>query len=109
MVFQMSRSYDEKNKMIVLKPVGDLDINSSEDFKKLSLKEYTKTNSDILIDGSKLDYLDSTGLGVLIYLYKETKENGHKIYLENIKKNIKKLFTITKLEDLFIFRGDNNE
>ena len=37
------------------------------------------------------------------------KENDNKIYLSNIKPNIRKLFDITELDKLFIIRGDDNE
>ena len=81
-------------------PIGDIDIVTSKEFKDDILK-LIEEEKEILIDGQKLDYMDSTGLGVLISLLKKTKENNAKLYLSNLKPNIYKLFDITGLTDVF--------
>ncbi len=58
--------------------------------------------SDILIDGDRLEYLDSTGLGTLISILKKAKESNNRIILKNIKPNIRKLFDITELDKVFV-------
>ena len=89
----------EENKIVVL-PVGDIDIVTSPDFKEVVMDTF-KDCSDILIDGEKLEYMDSTGLGVLISLLKKTRSNNSKISLTNLKPNIYKLFDITGLNNVF--------
>ena len=59
---------------------------------------------DIVFDFENLEYIDSTGLGALIFIYKSVYENN-KVKIENVKPNIKKLFTITKLDTMFMI-GD---
>ncbi|MBN2286479.1 MAG: STAS domain-containing protein [Tissierellales bacterium] len=81
-------------------PIGDIDIVTSKEFKEEILK-FIEEEKEILIDGQKLDYMDSTGLGVLISLLKKTRENNSKLYLSNLKPNIYKLFDITGLTDVF--------
>ncbi len=109
MLFQLSRQYDEKEKRLILKPKGELDITSTPEFKKIGEREYNKYKSDILIDAEDLVYMDSTGLGAFIYLLKLCKGEDHKISIVNMKKSIRKLFTITKLDDFFTFEGEENE
>ena len=89
----------EENKIVVL-PVGDIDIVTSPGFKEVVMDMFSD-NSNILIDGEKLEYMDSTGLGVLISLLKKTKSNNSKISLTNLKPNIYKLFDITGLNNVF--------
>lgn len=96
----------EENKWI-FSPKGDLDIYTSNEFKEIIINLFKEEHKDILIDGSNLEYVDSTGLGALIYLLKEVQNEGFQIYLENIKPNIKKLFSITELDKLFVIRGEN--
>lgn len=93
---------NEKNTLYVI-PIGEVDINTSQNFKDTVVKRLNEKPADVVIDGEQLDYLDSTGLGVLISIYKTTKENKHKVYLKNIKPNIRKLFDITELDKVFIF------
>ncbi len=89
----------EENKIVVL-PVGDIDIVTSPDFKDVVMNMF-EDSSHILIDGEKLEYMDSTGLGVLISLLKKTRSNNSKISLTNLKPNIYKLFDITGLNNVF--------
>lgn len=100
---------DEKNKLWVFFPNGDLDIYTSQEFRDQVIGSFNKKNQDILIDGEDLNYLDSTGLGALISVLKTVKNTDYKIYLENIKPNIRKLFSITELDKLFVIRGEDVE
>lgn len=93
----------------VVSPKGEIDIYTSPKFKQLVLDSFDKDEKDILIDCKELEYMDSTGLGALIYILKKVSVNEYKIYIENIKPNIKKLFYITKLDKLFIIRGGTVE
>lgn len=101
--------FSEKEKKWVFIPNGELDIYTSPKFKETVLEAFEGRESDILIDCKSLEYVDSTGLGALIYILKNLKEKEYKIYLDNIKPNIRKLFDITKLDKLFIIRGEVDE
>jgi anti-sigma B factor antagonist len=81
-------------------PIGEIDIMSSEELKK-EIKTLIDEKKDIIINGEKIEYMDSTGLGVLISLLKKTKENDNKIVIKNLKPNIYKLFNITGLTKVF--------
>lgn len=79
---------------------GDLDVYSEEEFKKF-IDEKIVSNKDIVFDLEKLDYLDSTGLGMFMTIYNMQKSKDKKVKIINSKENIKKLFKITDLFDLF--------
>lgn len=79
---------------------GDLDVYSEEEFKKF-IDEKIDANKDIIFDLEKLDYLDSTGLGMFMTVYNIQKSKDKKVKIINSKENIKKLFKITDLFDLF--------
>lgn len=83
-----------------VKLVGDLDVYSEEDFKEF-IEEKIDTNKDLVFDLQDLDYLDSTGLGMFMLIYNKQKENDKSVKIINTKENIKKLFKITDLSDLF--------
>lgn len=109
MALNMEVKFDEiENKWLFL-PDGEIDIYTYPKFKAEVLKCFHSKKADILIDGQKLDYIDSTGLGALISIYKNLKDEEYKIYLLNIKPNIKKILDITELDKLFIIRGEKDE
>lgn len=83
-----------------VKLTGDLDVYSEEDFKEF-IEEKIDVNKDLVFDLKDLDYLDSTGLGMFMLIYNKQKENGKSVKIINAKENIKKLFKITDLSDLF--------
>lgn len=101
--------FDNDNNQLVIIPDGDLDIYTSNKFKEKIMNSFEKNQGDIFINGSKLEYVDSTGLGALISILKKVKEYDNKIIISNLKPNIRKLFHITELDKLFTIRGEGDD
>lgn len=80
---------------------GDLDINSSPVMKTSVLEALESGPCDILFDLEDLQYMDSTGLGALISIYKAAQENDNVVSVRGARPNVKKLFKITELYQLF--------
>lgn len=104
MALNVNINYDNERNIWIVKPVGEVDIYTSPKLKEKLLKLLKETETDLLIDGEKLDYIDSTGLGVLISILKKVKESENNIILINLKSNIRKLFDITGLDKVFIIK-----
>lgn len=109
MTLNIFKAYDENEKIWTFSPQGEIDIYTSPKFEEEILSNLKKKRADLLIDGKELDYIDSTGLGSLMTILKEVKDNGNNIYIENIKENIRKLLEITSLEGFFDTRGEKIE
>ena len=54
----------------------------------------------IIIDLSELDFMDSTGIGVLIGRYKKMKDRNIPIYICNPSSHAEKIFKMTGLYDI---------
>lgn len=81
---------------------GEVDIYTS-DILKESLNNIISSNKkDLIIDCKGLNYIDSMGLGIFVGALKKVKQDDNDVYIINLKDNIKKLFTITGLDKLFI-------
>jgi anti-sigma B factor antagonist len=104
MALDIKINFDEEKKTWIVQPEGEVDIYNSPKFKEVLVEALKDEEGDILIKGDKLEYLDSTGLGVLISILKKTREKNHDIIITNIKPSIKKLFDITGLEKVFIIK-----
>lgn len=104
MALNVNANYDNERNIWIVKPVGEVDIYTSPKLKEKLLKSLKEKETDLLIDGEKLDYIDSTGLGVLISILKKVKESENNIILINLKSNIRKLFDITGLDKVFIIK-----
>jgi anti-sigma B factor antagonist len=102
MSLSVNIDFNEKENFWLVKPRGEIDIYTSPEFNEKLVEAIKDKKADIVIDGDELDYLDSAGLGTLISVFKLLKENGNKVYIKNVKPNIKKLFYITELDKVFI-------
>lgn len=95
-----SKIYD-KEKFLLIEVKGDLYIYSEDEFRSFIEKEIEGADKDMVIDIKDLDYLDSTGLGLFMKIYKIAKEKDKTVSIINPKENILKLFKITDLTDVF--------
>lgn len=84
---------------------GELDVSTCDKVKETLHSLLDQEVLDIKIDLKNLDYIDSTGLGVLIGVLKKLKVNNKEIFILNPKSNVNKIFTITGLDKIFKMEG----
>lgn len=84
---------------------GELDVSTADELKEYLHKLIEERVIDIKINLTNLDYIDSTGLGVMIGVLKKLKIEEKEIYIINPKSNVKKIFTITGLDKIFKVEG----
>ncbi len=80
---------------------GELDEHSAN-YARINLDEQM-SNADfkqIIIDLSNLDFMDSTGIGVLIGRYKKMKKRGVPIFISNPSSHADKIFRMTALYEI---------
>lgn len=80
---------------------GEIDLSTSPVFKEKLYEIIDSGKKDIIIDMEGLEFMDSTGLGVLVATLKKTSLEGGTIRLVCSKRNIVKVFTITGLDKVF--------
>lgn len=84
---------------------GELDVAGADKVKTHLNSLIEEQPVDIKMDFTNLEYIDSTGLGVLIGVLKRLKVNDKDIYVLNARKNVKKIFSITGLDKIFKVEG----
>lgn len=55
----------------------------------------------IIIDLSEMEYMNSTGLNVLINIFTQARNKGGEVIITNIPEKINQLLIITKLNSIF--------
>lgn len=90
-----------KNNHWEVKLEGDLDVSNAEKLKAHLNEIYENKNLDIKLNLENLDYIDSTGLGIIIGMLKKLKTNNQEIHIKKPKKNVEKIFDITGLNKIF--------
>ena len=87
--------------MKVVELEGEIDLSTAAVFKETVYEVIESGHTDLVIDLSGLEFMDSTGLGVLVAALKKTTTEGGSIRLICDKRNILKVFTITGLDKVF--------
>ncbi|SHJ39960.1 anti-sigma B factor antagonist [Geosporobacter subterraneus DSM 17957] len=105
MSLKMNTQYLAEKNMWYVEVVGEIDIYTANRLKETLINLLNEQNTDIRINCEELDYIDSTGLGVLIGALKRLKQDNKNIIIANPKPNISKLLNITGLNKIFIIEG----
>ena len=84
---------------------GELDVSTADELKKELHKLVDEKNIDMRLNLENLDYIDSTGLGVIIGILKRLKIKSKEVYIEKPKNNVRKIFSITGLDKIFKLEG----
>ena len=84
---------------------GEIDISTADELKKSLHKLVDEKNIDIRLNLEDLDYIDSTGLGVIIGILKRLRIENKEVYIEKPKNNVRKIFNITGLDKIFKLEG----
>ncbi|RDY25593.1 anti-sigma factor antagonist [Romboutsia weinsteinii] len=84
---------------------GELDVSTAEKLKEHLHGLTDQEIVDMKINLEELEYIDSTGLGVMIGVLKKLRADGKEIYIVNPRSNVRKIFTITGLDKIFKVEG----
>jgi anti-sigma B factor antagonist len=88
---------EQKGETVILDIVGSMDIATSSNLKIAIIELLEKGNKKFLISMKRLDYIDSTALGVIVACFKRVKEKGGIFALFSLTDQAKKLVEITDL------------
>lgn len=80
---------------------GDIEIMTIKDFKDKLLNLGQNSEKDIEIDLSGVDYIDSSGVGVLISLLKLQKKKGRVLKMSNVSEKVLDVLKLSSLADVF--------
>ena len=80
---------------------GQLTINNRGELKERVLARLSSGDADFVIDFGDADYIDSSGLGVLVSLSKHIRDKGGRLKLAGLNEDLQRLFSLTRLDSLF--------
>lgn len=105
MSMQINSTLDTSNETWNVLLEGELDVSTADELKKYLHKLVDEKNINIKLDLQNLDYIDSTGLGVMIGILKRLKIENKEVYIQKPKNNVRKIFSITGLDKIFKLEG----
>lgn len=91
---------------IIIELSGSLDIYTAADFKTYLQSNVKTENAKVVVNMEKLNYIDSSGIGMLIKSLNYMKELNGQLQLANLKESLQKIFKVAGLTAYFQFLSD---
>jgi anti-sigma B factor antagonist len=95
-------TFSEQDEKLVATLIGDLDNAASTEAARGFEPVFERTDCNVLIDCTELNYISSSGLRILLNLYKHTHSNGHWVILKGISDDIREVLFLGGFTQLFI-------
>lgn len=100
MAIDVDVKYDEGKSKWDVNISGELDYSNTDGLKSLLYKKIDEKCQDVVINLSELNYIDSSGLGVMVGVLKKLKLCDKKLTIVRPKDNVAKIFKITSLDKI---------
>jgi len=91
---------NKKKKVWEVRLVGEVDISNAHLFRSQLETALTEARQNITIDLAELNYIDSTGFGVIMGTHTSIKNDGFGIKILNPRDSIKKLLNVTGMDKI---------
>ncbi|OGC89450.1 MAG: hypothetical protein A2W25_16505 [candidate division Zixibacteria bacterium RBG_16_53_22] len=90
----------------ILEISGRLDQNSAGKLKSACLEIVAPGNCQLIIGMSRLEFINSSGLGTLVSILKDVRTNNGHMKLVNLPPFVREIFEITQLRNIFDICND---
>jgi anti-sigma B factor antagonist len=80
---------------------GELDVATASKFRE-SMESFVSRTELLELDLSELSFLDSSGIGAFVSLYKALAANGGDLRLVNVTDGVRRPLTVTGLESILL-------
>ena len=92
----MEIKYNKEEGRLIIKILSEIDHHSCEYIKRKCDLEINKLRpKEMLFDLEKVDFMDSSGIGMILGRYKNVIRNNGTIGLINVNKNVRRIFEMT--------------
>lgn len=99
----MNTKVEEMDDKFVATLEGEMDTAAALEVEAVLKPLYESKGKDIFIDCSKLEYIASSGLRILVGILKGAKADGSRVVLQGVNEEIKNVFALTGMISLFEF------
>ncbi len=94
------------NNVEVLKLEGRLDASSTKDLKEKVNALTRENHTQLVIDMGAVDFIDSSGLGILVSSLRTVNKMGGDIKISALQDAVRAIFELTRLHRIFSIYDD---
>ena len=96
----MAYKITEENNITTIYLTGEIDMDVGDKAKE-AITPLLDTSYEVHINLKDVQYMDSSGISVLIESHQKASELGKKVVLKEISKSVLKVIMMAKLEQIF--------
>jgi anti-sigma B factor antagonist len=96
--------HQQSDKEIWVNVAGEIDAYTAPKLRE-ELFPFAEGDNTIIVHLKNVSYLDSTGLGVFVSLFKQLNKNEGELKLTDLSDRLKRLFEITGLSNIMNITG----
>jgi len=97
----MKQDFGVVNGKIVVTLSGRLYVEDAAILRERLLQYIDQGYKDFIVDMASVDYIDSSGLGVLVAIQKRSLQNGGGVAIKGAKGVVQEIFELTRLTKVF--------
>lgn len=95
-----------KGSVVVVGPVGDVDLNCSREFQGHLKKVLEGKPQRMIVDLGKVPYMDSSGVATLVEAMQIARKTSTKLVLCGMQDKVRSIFEIARLDRVFTIVPD---
>lgn len=80
---------------------GDIDLHQSPGFHQKLVELCSEKPARLILDLSEVNYIDSSGIGTLVEIFRRLNKEGRKLVLVSPSERVRSVLEITKLDAFF--------
>lgn len=100
----MEQDFRVEGDRVIVKLAGSMYVEGAATLREKLLVFNDEGYSRFVIDMSMVEYIDSSGLGVLVAVQKRALQRGGEVTLAGLQGIVKELFELTRLDRVFTVR-----
>lgn len=99
-----------ENEAVIAAVDGEIDLKNSPELREALLDLInTQKPKKVILNLSKVQYMDSSAIAVLVESLQKLRKSGGKMCLTNLQPRVKGLLEIARLDSIFVLAKDEAE
>ncbi|MCK4660051.1 MAG: STAS domain-containing protein [Phycisphaerae bacterium] len=99
----------KKDQAVIVETQGEIDLRHSPQFHKALVKLCEERPPILVIHLGKVAYMDSSGVGTLVEVFRRVKDYGGRLVLVAPSERVRSVFEITRLDQFFTIKDSEAE